>query len=871
MVRPFRSPIAAALFACCAVVLAQTQPAPAAKTPPKQATVEDAFRNLNPRALGPTTMSGRVSDIKVYEKKPATFFVAAASGGLWRTRNGGISFEPVFQYEGSVALGVVAVNQNDPDDLWVGTGEQNSRNSTSWGDGVYRTKDGGKTWTHLGLEDSQHVGGIVLKPGEPDTAFVAALGPLWGEGGTRGVLKTTDGGKTWTTVLKGSPDTGAVELVMDPSNPNVMLAALYTRQRKAYSFASGGRGSGIYRTTDGGKTWNKVSDGLPTDQVGRIGLGFYRKNPKIVMAVVEAASGGGVFRSEDGGAHWLRTSNFDPRPFYFSRITIDPNDDQRVYLAGTQLHYSTNGGRSFRVLDTSVHVDHHAIWVDPMDSDHILIGEDGGVGQSRDRGKTWEMLDQLPIGQFYAVAYDMRRPYWVYGGLQDNGSWGGPTQTTRGGVSFWDWIGVGGGDGFYVQVDPEDWRTVYSESQGGAINRFNIATGEVRGIRPRPAQGEKLRFNWNTPIFLSPWNSKTVYIGSQKLFKSVNRGDDWKAISPDLSTQNPNKLRSAEGVTPEDTGAERHCTIVTINESPRKEGVIWAGTDDGLLNLTQDGGATWTEVGKACPGLPAYTWCSRVEASHFAAGRAYVTFDGHRNNDFKTYVYATEDYGKTWKRLAENLPAGNVAYVIREGQNNPDLLMLGTEMGLWISLDRGVTWTKFHKANSFPTVRVDDIQIHPRDRDAIIGTHGRAIWIVPVSPLEQFTSDTMKTDVTLFKPEPAYSFGPVSGRPFSGDRTFVSPNTQPMVRVYYFLKQASAEKLSYRVLDAAGNEVTGGTAPGDAGLNLVQWSGRAGQQQQRRRGGGRTLSTGDFTFVLKVGDKEYKTAVRVEDVTLDRD
>ncbi|MES1227466.1 MAG: glycosyl hydrolase, partial [Armatimonadota bacterium] len=711
---------------------------------------------------------------------------------------------------------------------------------------------------------SQHTGKIVLDPRHKETAFVACMGPLWGDGGTRGVLKTTDGGKTWANVLPGNAQTGAVDIVVDPSRPDTLIAALYQRQRKAYRFSSGGRGSGLFKSTDGGKTWRKLDAGLPNSEVGRIGLSYYRKDPRIVMAVIEAATGGGVYRSEDGGEHWVKMTNFDPRPFYFSKITIDPNNDQRVYLAGVSLHVSDNGGRSFRTLDTSVHVDHHAIWVDPLDSEHILIGEDGGVGQSRDMGKTWDMLDGLRIGQFYAVAFDYRKPYYVYGGLQDNGSWGGPTQTNKGGVSFWDWFGVGGGDGFYVQVDPEDWRYVYSESQGGAATRYNLATGEQRGIRPRPAAGEKLRFNWDTPIHISPWNSKTVYIGGNKLFKSINRGDDWKAISPDLSTGNISKMNPADGVTPEDTGAERHCTIVTVQESPRKEGVIWAGTDDGLLNITQDGGQSWQEVSKNIKDLPPFTWCSRVEASHFNAGRAFVTYDGHRNNDFTTYVYGTDDYGKTWKRIAQDLPAGNVAYVIREGTTNPDLLMLGTEMGLWISLDRGVSWNKFHKDNSFPTVRVDDIQIHPREREAVIGTHGRSIWIIPVSALEQFTSSTLTTDVTLFKPETCYALGTNLNPQLTGDRVFVAYNSQPLARVYYFFNQVPKEA-TYRILDASGTEVASGQAPKELGMNAVNWSGRSGGRG--RRGRQPMMTTSDFTFVLKVGDKEYKTPIRIEDVS----
>jgi len=846
----------ALIVSVVAVVPAQTTPAPA-----------DPWVNilgaLKPRSIGPTNMGGRIVDFAVYGPKPQIFYVATASGGLWKTVNAGTTVAPVFDHEATVSLGACAVSQKDPDLVWVGTGEGTSRNSVAWGDGVYKSTDGGKTWKNMGLKETMHISRILIDPRNNDTVYVGAEGRLWGPNPERGLYKTTDGGKTWNLILKVDDSTGVGEVQMNPKNPNELLCAMWTRVRKAYDFTSGGPNSALYRTTDGGKNWKKVTKGLPDGPLGRIGISYFQADPKWVVATVEfkaterpsgrggEMSAGGTFVSKDGGESWEKTNNQNPRPFYFSHPQWDPTDKNRIYELGVSLHLSDDMGKTFKAARASIHADNHAFWVDPQDDSTMIIGNDGGVYISRDRGLNWQHINNIVCGQFYAIHFDFRKPYWVYGGLQDNGSWGYPTNTLRGGPTFADAFNVGGGDGFHVQVDPNDWSTVYSESQGGAITRIDQKTGGGKFIRPRAAQGEKLRFNWSTPILISPHNSSTLFIGSNKLFKSVNRGDVWKAISPDLTTNDPNKLKpGVNSVSPEDTGAEAHCTIITISESPMKQGLIYVGTDDGLVWTTPDDGHTWTNLTANIPDLPANTWCSRVTASKWSEGRVYATFDGHRGNDFKPYVYVSEDYGKTWAKLNDGLPDYDCVYVIREGTQNPDLLLLGSEVSLRISLDRGKTWERFR--NDFPTVAVHDVQIHPRDLDAVIGTHGRSIWIMDISALEQLTGENRDKDVFLCHPQPVYNMGRMTGAPWDGDAVYQAQNSQPGTNVFYWLKTKAAGDVSVEITDAAGNRVANLSGSGEQGLNVVRWSNR-------------NRPAGDYRVVLKVGAKEYYSSVKVED------
>lgn len=813
---------------------------------------------LQPRQLGPTIMGGRIADLAVYEKEPRIFYIATASGGLWKTENGGISTSPIWDRGTTVALGAVAVDPNDVNHVWIGTGEANSRNSTAWGDGVYKSTDGGKTWEHVGLKQSMHISSIIIHPKDKNTIFVGALGPLWGRGGERGLYRTTDGGKTWSNLLSVDDVTGVIDLVMDPKNPRNMLCAMYQRERKPWQFASGGPGSGLYRSTDGGNNWKKVEKGMPEGPIGRIGLDYFHKDPKIVIATMEAGQGkGGFFRSTDGGESWTRMSGTNPRPFYFSIPRQDPLDENRVYVPGVQLMVSDNKGETFRNMPTNVHVDHHAMWINPTDNNHLIIGEDGGVAQSRDRGLRWEHINDMPLGQFYGIAFDMRRPYYVYGGLQDNGSWGLPTQTRHGGVAFWHNFNLSGGDGFHVQVDPEDWRTVYSESQGGFLQRRDLVTGQSRSIRPRPPRGETYRFNWSSPIHISPHNSKTIWFGGNRLFKSVNRGDTWSLTTDDLTTNDPAKLQPRAGVTPEDTGAERHCTIITISESPMQAGVVWVGTDDGNVQLSKDDGKTWENVALNIPDLPANSWCSRVTASAFKLERCYVTFDNHRSNDFKSYVYVTEDFGKTWTKLSGAIPEGDCAYVIKEGLSNENLLFLGTEMSLWVSMDRGQNWTRFTK--DFPTVAVHDLAIQPREKDLIIGTHGRSIWTMDIGALDQLVPEVIERDLAVLKPQDVLNLGFTGYQQGDGHRVYLSRNTQPGTTIFYWMKTEVTDAPRITITDVTGRAVAELNGSRQAGLNRVAWNART-----QGRG---IVAAGTYKVTVTVGDKSESNTIEVVDVS----
>ncbi|MBS1719411.1 MAG: hypothetical protein JST35_03085 [Armatimonadetes bacterium] len=819
-------------------------------------------------------MGGRIAQIAVYNARPSLFYVATASGGLWKTDNGGITMAPVFDREGSISLGAVAVDQSNPDNVWVGTGEQHSRNSTAWGDGVYHSTDGGKTWMKVGLENTRHISSIVLDPKDKNHVYVGALGRLWGPSEDRGVYETTDGGKTWKKILYVNNLTGVINLIMHPKDPKTMIASMWERERKAYDFRSGGPGSGIFRTTDGGKTWKTSEKGLPNGTRGRIGLNYFLADPKVVIASVEyrekAAApgatpppartqpngsmfnGGGLYISKDGGVSWSFLNDLNPRPFYFSTPRLDPVDPKRIYVLGVSLHASEDAGKTFRAMRASIHADNHDMWIDPNDPTHMIIGNDGGLYQTRDRGVNWEHINKMAIGQFYAVAVDNRRPYWVYGGLQDNGSWGIPTQTNRGGPSFWDAVNVGGGDGFHVQVDPNDPMTLYSESQGGAMMRYDLKTNQSRFIRPR-LDGERLRFNWSTPIYLSPHNSRTLYVGANRLFKSVNRGDAWKVISPDLTTNNPDKQRpGVNSVTPEDTGAERHCTIITISESPTKQGVLAVGTDDGLVWISEDDGTKWTNVTANIPDLPANTWCSRVLLSKHSQNRIYATFDGHRSNDFKAYAYVSEDLGKTWSKISDGLAEYDSVYVIREGEKNPDLLYLGSEMGLRVSLDRGKTWGRVR--GNFPTVAVHDMVVHPRELDLVIATHGRSMWTIDVNGLEGLTSANRDKAVAVMQPQAVLNLVDF-GSGWDGDAVYQARNTQPGTTIFYWLK-AAAGSVKITISDAAGVRKAEITGTKNAGLNGVRWNGRLG--------GRGAPEPGEYRVSVVVDGKETLTSVRVE-------
>lgn len=757
------------ILALAAITLIPSQALAAAGVDP------DLLAGLAARSIGPATMSGRVAAVAVVESNPDIIYVGAATGGVWKSVNGGLTWAPLFDDQPVNSAGDVAVFQPNSDVVWVGTGEGNVRNSVSIGNGVYRSLDGGRTWSHLGLEKTERIHRVVLHPIDPNVAWVAALGQLWGENPERGVFKTLDGGKTWRKVLYVDEKTGAAEVVMDPSNPNKLYAAMWQFRRWPWSFNSGGPGSGLHVSYDGGETWKRLSedDGLPKGELGRIGIAISPSNPDIVYALVEAEKSA-LIRSADGGRTWEKVNEDQrtaERPFYYADIHVDPAWPNRLYSLTARLQVSEDSGKSFKVLGRSreIHSDHHALWINPKDPDHMVVGNDGGLGISRDRGETWQFVGNLPLAQFYHVAVDMDRPYNVYGGLQDNGSWRGPSAVWEsGGIRNFRWDAVGGGDGFDTRPDPQDSMTGYSMSQGGELIRWNLRGREFKPIKPPEVEGrEKLRFNWNAGLGVDPFEPGTIYYGSQYVHKSTDRGANWEVISQDLTSDNPEWQQQSKsgGLTPDVTAAENHTTIIAIAPSPLEKGVLWVGSDDGRLHVTRDGGKTWTSVEKNVPGVPANTWIPHITPSKFDAASAFVVFDNHRKSDFKPYVYRTDDWGKTWKNLATKDLDG-YAFILEQDPVDKDLLFLGTELALWASLDGGKSWLRWK--HGVPTASVMDLVIHPRDHDLVIGTHGRAVYILDdITPLREVSAETLGEPLHLYKSGPAQLY---RNRPFGGVR-----------------------------------------------------------------------------------------------------
>ena len=833
--------------------------------------------NLKPREIGPAIMAGRTADFAVYEDDPSIFYAASAGGGLLKTVNGGNTWENVFDRQTSVSIGDVAINPSDPNVVWVGTGEANNRQSSSWGDGIYKSSDGGKTWKHMGLRESQNIGRIVINPQDSDIVYVAALGHLWGPNRERGVFMTSDGGVNWQQVLTVNEDTGAVDVVMDPSNPKILLAATYQRRRSGWGFNGGGPGSGIYKTVDAGRSWRKLSTGLPQGDIGRIGLDIYRRDSNIVYATIENRDGG-VYRSEDKGETWTKMNSLNPRPMYFSQIRIDPNDPKRIYVCGTDLAVSDDGGKTFRNnASPGVHSDHHALWIDPRNSRHIIDGNDGGVWVSRDRSATWEHLNNYPIGQFYNVAVDMQQPYHIYGGMQDNASWGGPSAVRdRQGISNEHWYQMLACDGMYTTVDPSDGDTIYTDCQGGNIVRYDRKTGERKRIQPQPAPGEPpLRWNWTAPIVVSAHDPKTLFIGGNKLFKSVDRGQTWAAISPDLTTQTDRDQLSLMGVMGKDVtvskndGMSSFGNITALAESTKRAGLIYAGTDDGNVQVTRDGGRTWTNVISKIPAVPKMIYVSRLTPSSFNEGTVYASFDGHRSDDFKPYVYMSTDYGDTWRSINSNLPSGSV-YTIKEDLKNQNLLYVGTEFGLFVSLDRGAHWTRW---NNLPTVAVFDLVVHPRDNDLVLATHGRSIVVYDdISPLQQMTETVLSASSHLFEMRPATQFNFNENGWFLGGRSFRAPNPEFGAYVNYHLKSAVNEEVKITITDAAGKVVRELKGPKEAGLHRVAWDLRAepGGTASTGLAGALVLTNlgpfvlpGEYRVKLSAGGPDQTKTVRV--------
>lgn len=821
----------AALALCClfspgSLAQQSSNPTPAVTAPATVALDASMLGAFTARAIGPATMSGRIAALDVVNTNPKIIYVGAASGGVWKSADGGLTFRPVFDKH-IQSIGALTIDQSRPETVWVGTGEGWTRNSVSVGNGVYKTTDGGETWTCMGLEKTERIARIVIDPRRPDTVYVAALGPLWSSGEERGLYKTTDGGKTWTKILYINADTGCSDVALDPQEPDIVYAAMWQFRRQPWTFTSGGPGSGLHKSTDGGKTWKKLTVGLPEGELGRIAIAVAPSRPNVVYANVESRKTA-LYVSQDLGESWTKVNDANAsvksRPFYFSLLVVDPKDYRRVYKPATTLARSQDGGKTFETIASSTHSDHHALWINPANTDHLLLGTDGGVYESLNGGRTFRLLRALPVAQFYHVTADNARPYNVYGGLQDNGTWMGPSHKP-GGITNADWRNIGFGDGFWAVPDPTDANFVYLESQGGNLARWDRRTNETKFIAPSAPPGEKLRFNWNSPIAVGRKNPSNLYFGAQYLFLSRDKGESWTRISPDLTTNDPNKQKQEEsgGLTVDNTTAENHCTIFTISESPLDEKVIWVGTDDGNLQVTRDGGRTWTNVVRNIPGLPPNTWCSCVEASRFAVGTAYATFDGHRTGDMATYVYRTDDFGQTWQRLAQGDATG-YAHVIREDTIARNLLFLGTEMGFFISIDRGERWVKFTGGlpNGLP---IYDLFVHPREGDVILATHGRGIYIVDdISPLRQLTPEVLGREVAFLETRPSLLRTPVIAQSFSGDDEFRgTPLPDAAIITYYLKERHVVGDFRVEIYTSAGELVA--TLPGSKrkGINRVEW------------------------------------------------
>jgi photosystem II stability/assembly factor-like uncharacterized protein len=899
-------------------------------------TREAAIANLMFRQIGPAVMGGRIDDLAVVESDPSVVYAGAASGGVWKTTNRGTTWTPVFDKESVSTIGDVTLAPSDPSVVWVGTGEANNRQSSSWGNGVYRSTDGGQTWKHKGLRETQTISRILVHPTNPEVVYVAALGRLWGPNKERGVFKTVNGGESWTQVLFVNEDTGITDLAMAPGSPDTLLAAAYQRRRTVFGFAGSGPDGGIYKTTDGGANWKKLVAGLPWDpspprpratqgdgmpaavagtlgatpaapaaaaakpedrdarqEIGRIGLNFHRRNADIVYALVEHANGG-LFRSDDRGETWQKMSDTNPRPMYYSKVHLDPNNDQRVWVLGAPLYYSEDGGRTFTTeFAQKVHSDHHALWINPANSDEMILGGDGGISTSQDRGRTWDFVNNIAIGQFYEIGVDMQQPYRICGGLQDNNAWCGPSMSMNPrGIGNADWFTIGGGDGFYAQVDPTDPNTVYTESQDGNVLRRDLRTGEQRSIRPQPAEGERpYRFQWNSPIVTSAHDPRTIYYAGNFVFRSNDRGDSWSKVSPDITTGADRLAMPIMGRAPDKQTRSRHDGVrhwpaaTTLSESPLTASVLWVGTDDGMLHVTRDGGKTWKNVFERVTGVPRGTYVSRVVASRHAEGTAYVTFDGHRSNDFGIYVYATADYGETWKKITAGLPDDHgTINVIREHPRKADLLFAGGEYGAFVSFTRGTSWAPL-KLN-LPTVPVDDILIHPRDNDLILGTHGRSIWVLDdVTPLVELDEKVLASDLHVFSTRPAVQFRQWANSGSTGDREFFGANPPVGAILHYYLKAKPADGDQVRVVvqDKSGKTVrTISNGPKEAGVNRVAWDTRmdppVAPPQPGSGGtggggggfggfgaGGPRVDPGEYTFKVSVGTLEASGTVTVQE------
>jgi photosystem II stability/assembly factor-like uncharacterized protein len=864
------------------------------------------IRDLRWRNVGNANLIGRISAVDALESNFAHVIAGSASGGVWKSTNAGTTWTPIFDNYGAASIGDVRINQKNPNIIWVGTGEECGRNSAAWGDGLYKSTDGGATFRNVGLRESFNIGKIVLHPANENVVYVAAIGNAYAPVGERGLYKTLDGGVTWTKLAGGLPDhpgTGAIDMTMDPSNPEVLYVTFWQRIRYPWALNSGGPNSGLYKSVNGGRTWTKLTKGLPPGDLGRIGIAVSRTNPKVLMAHVEhgfqppanlpdpnAPAGGrggggggrggtptnpdyldmtklgaGMYRSEDGGASWVFLDRVISRPFYYMHVAISPLDDKYIFSYNINYRRSMDGGKTW-VGTGAPQGGHcyHAMWHDPHNKGRYYIASDGGLNLTHDDGESSLRFNNINVTQYYDVAADNREPYWVCGGLQDAGSSCGPSATRANAIYTSDWINLSGGDGYHAEIDPDDWRIVYTESQpdvnGGNVGRSNMETMERQSTRPnknnisnwtqyitpemeelafknnwgrQPQQMGPLRFNWSTPLHLSPSNNKALYIGSNHLLLSLDRGATWRLMSPDLSKNDPERtIRKSGGMTPDENpggGAEYHGTIITVAESPVEIGNVWVGTDDGNIQVTRDGGTTWTRVGtQGMPGLPqADLWVSRVEPSHHTRGVAYATVDGHRMAKYSPWIYKTTDYGKSWTSIRGNLPEGHPLYTVKEDLKNPNLLFTGSEFAVFYSLNGGQSWQRLN--NNMPTVAVHDVIIHPRDGDLIAATHGRGIWIMDdISPLQQMTPAVQQSEAHLFQSRPAIQWLSIQPQHGGGNLAFQGQNPTRNAIINYYVSDKVTGNVDFSITDVAGTGTCTGSFPARAGISRVEWAMRWG-------------------------------------------
>ena len=823
------------LAAAAALAIATLLPTATGSLAAQQAITSGELAAFGVRHVGPAVTGGRIHDVEALPHDPSTIYVATASGGLWKSVNRGITWANLWEHMPTSTFGDLAIAPSDPDILYAGTGEQQNRQSTSWGNGVYRSDDAGATWRHLGLEGTLHTGRVQVHPTDPDIVYVAALGNLWRSTPDRGVYRSRDGGQSWDKVLFVDDHTGAIDLVIDPSNPETLYAAMYQRQRRAWGFNGGGPGSGVYKTTDGGDSWRELVDGLPEGDKGRIGIALAPTNPQVLHTLVEHPTESGGYRSEDGGESWSKVSDQNIRPMYYSHVFIDPTNENRVYTLATSSHRSEDGGRTFQEIaerptyDVGVHADHHSMWIDPNDPEHFYLAGDAGLHETYDRGVTFRRINNLPIGQFYGITVDNQDPYWIYGGMQDNHSWMGPSATRSWeGIVDDEWRQSGFGDGMYQQADP-DGRTIYINAQNGSWTRFDNRTGDMMSLRLSAPEGEDpYRWDWVSPSLLSRHDPNVVYLGGNRLFISRDRGDSF-VRSDDLTRQLDRDtlrimgVRGADIALSRNDGTSSFGEIVTLSESPLDPAVLWVGTDDGNVQVSRDGGRSWNEVSGGAPGLPDGAYVSRVAASAEARGTAYVTFDAHRDGDFRPFVYRAVEFGARWTPLHGGLPSGSVNVIV-EHPDNPEVLFIGTEHHVFASTDRGASWARF---TSLPTTAYDDMVIHPREKDLVLGTHGRSIIVVDdVGPLARYGA-TAADAATLYEPRPGTMMNYWKDTSYRAQSVFMGQNPVDGTAVTYRLGPGSGPAM-LTVRNGAGEVVRIMGVPSTPGLHRVNWDLRHG-------------------------------------------